>query len=229
MITLRSALIACSAAILAACGSDSTTGTGATSTARGTLQESPPLRIASVDAPTLKAQLGATASGAQPPQYGQAPVRRRFLRPRVLDRRQRRGDDRVFGRTDGAYRGGAAVLGSAPDPAVCPRHPDDKSANIADITNPSNSEGALVAAMFAAQGYIVVAPNYAGYDISTLGYHPFLYATQQSGEMIDALTAARTALPSTSASGTTDNGELFITGYSEGGHVAMATASGTTR
>ena len=27
--------------------------------------------------------------------------------------------------------------------------------------------------MFAAQGYIVVAPNYAGYDISTLGYHPY--------------------------------------------------------
>ena len=34
--------------------------------------------------------------------------------------------------------------------------------------------------------------NYAGYDISTLGYHPFLNAAQQSGEMLDILTAART-------------------------------------
>jgi pimeloyl-ACP methyl ester carboxylesterase len=91
----------------------------------------------------------------------------------------------------------------------------------------------LIAAMFAAQGYIVVAPNYAGYDISTLGYHPFLNAEQQSGEMIDILTAARTALPHTMSSATSDSGKLFVTGYSEGGHVAMATqraleASGTT-
>ncbi len=77
--------------------------------------------------------------------------------------------------------------------------------------------------MFAAQGYIVVAPNYAGYDISTLGYHPFLNAEQQSGEMIDILTAARTALPKTMSSATSDSGKLFVTGYSEGGHVAMAT------
>jgi acetyl esterase/lipase len=105
--------------------------------------------------------------------------------------------------------------------------------NLADVTNPSNSEGVLIAAMFAAQGYIVVAPNYAGYDISTLGYHPFLNAQQQSGEMMDILSAARTALPKTFAAATTDSGKLFISGYSEGGHVAMATqraieASGAT-
>ena len=99
----------------------------------------------------------------------------------------------------------------------------NKALNIADITNPANTEGALIAAMFAAQGYIVVAPNYAGYDISTLGYHPFLNAVQQSGEMMDILAAARTALPNTMTSATSDNGKLFITGYSEGGHVAMAT------
>ena len=34
----------------------------------------------------------------------------------------------------------------------------------------------MIAAMYAAQGFIVVAPNYAGYDISTLGYHPYLNA-----------------------------------------------------
>ena len=72
--------------------------------------------------------------------------------------------------------------------------------------------------MFAAQGYIVVAPNYAGYDISTLGYHPFLNAVQQSGEMMDILAAARTALPNTMSSATSDNGQLFLTGYSEGGY-----------
>jgi hypothetical protein len=41
--------------------------------------------------------------------------------------------------------------------------------------------------------------------------------------MLDILAAARTALPNTFTPGTSDNGQLFLTGYSEGGHVAMAT------
>jgi hypothetical protein len=41
--------------------------------------------------------------------------------------------------------------------------------------------------------------------------------------MIDALTAARSALPVASASTATDSGQLFVTGYSQGGFVAMAT------
>jgi len=65
--------------------------------------------------------------------------------------------------------------------------------------------------------------NYAGYDASSLSYHPFLNGAQQSKDMIDALSAARTALPQTLSAATTDSGKLFITGYSEGGYVAMAT------
>jgi hypothetical protein len=91
------------------------------------------------------------------------------------------------------------------------------------MANPQNAETLFLTAIFASQGYIVVAPNYAGYDTSTLTYHPYLIADQQSKDMIDALTAARTALPLASATLTRDNGQLFITGYSQGGHVAMAT------
>ena len=97
------------------------------------------------------------------------------------------------------------------------------SFNIADLVGQQNAEGLFVAAFFASQGYIVVAPNYAGYDTSTLPYHPYLNADQQSKDMIDALTAARSALPLASALLTTDDGRLFITGYSQGGYVAMAT------
>jgi pimeloyl-ACP methyl ester carboxylesterase len=77
--------------------------------------------------------------------------------------------------------------------------------------------------VFAAEGYIVVAPNYVGYDTSTLGYHPYLNGDQQSSDMIDALTAARSALPTANAPDTTDGGQLLVTGYSQGGYVAMAT------
>jgi len=99
----------------------------------------------------------------------------------------------------------------------------DISFNMADLESSNNTEALLMAAMFAAEGYIVVAPNYAGYDTSTLGYHPYLNGDQQSKDMIDALTAARSALPTAEAAATTDGGQLLITGYSQGGYVAMAT------
>jgi hypothetical protein len=92
-----------------------------------------------------------------------------------------------------------------------------------NMTDTSNAETLFLTALFASKGYIVVAPNYAGYDTSTLSYHPYLIADQQSKDMIDALTAARTALPFASATLTKDSGQLFITGYSQGGYVAMAT------
>lgn len=96
----------------------------------------------------------------------------------------------------------------------------DRAYNMADL---QNAETISLTALFASQGYIVVAPNYAGYDTSTLPYHPYLIADQQSKDMIDALTAARTALPLASLTTVKDNGQLFITGYSQGGYVAMAT------
>jgi hypothetical protein len=96
----------------------------------------------------------------------------------------------------------------------------DKDFNMA---NTQNAETLFMTAIFASQGYIVVAPNYAGYDTSTLPYHPYVIADQQSKDMIDALTAARTALPLASATLTQDDGRLFVTGYSQGGYVAMAT------
>jgi hypothetical protein len=94
-----------------------------------------------------------------------------------------------------------------------------KSFNMAAVA--SNGEASLVMAMFAAQGYIVVAPNYLGYDTSSLNYHPYLNAEAQALDMIDGLRAARAYLNTSSA--TRPSGQLFISGYSQGGHVAMAT------
>jgi pimeloyl-ACP methyl ester carboxylesterase len=81
-------------------------------------------------------------------------------------------------------------------------------------------EAKLVAALFTAQGYIVVAPNYAGYEGSSLPYHPYLNAEQQAADMSDALRAARTAMARLKAQPGQD---LFLAGYSQGGHVALAT------
>ncbi|NBT92604.1 MAG: alpha/beta hydrolase, partial [Betaproteobacteria bacterium] len=43
-------------------------------------------------------------------------------------------------------------------------------ANWTDRNNPAFDESVFIAASFAAQGYILVAPNYAGYDSSSLSY-----------------------------------------------------------
>ncbi len=209
---------------LAACGSSSGTSVPANSTAHGTLALDPPFRIASLNAAALQSNLGASSAGAQLLQItGNPACGVDFYYVKFWTR----GGAQETTQSSGALMvpTGAAPACSGPRPIVLYAHgtQTDQTANIADITNPANSEGALIAAMFAAQGYIVVAPNYAGYDISTLGYHPFLNAAQQSGEMMDILAAARTALPHTLAAATSDSGKLFVTGYSEGGHVAMAT------
>jgi len=211
-------------ALLTACGSNSTTSEVATSTARGTLIQNPPLRIASLDAAAFAAELNATATGQELLALTGAPtcgVDFYYIQYWT-----------VGGASESATATGALMVPTGtgaqctgPRPIVLYAHgtTTDKAYNIADITNPSNSEGQVVAAMFAAQGYIVVAPNYAGYDTSSLSYHPFLNGEQQSKDMIDALTAARTGLPQTLSAATSDSGKLFITGYSEGGYVAMAT------
>jgi len=100
----------------------------------------------------------------------------------------------------------------------------NKNYDIAQIAGTNASgEGLILAALFASEGYIVVAPNYAGYDTSTLGYHPYVVGAQQADDMIDALAAARSALPVADAPGVTDDHKLYVTGYSQGGYVAMAT------
>jgi predicted esterase len=89
-----------------------------------------------------------------------------------------------------------------------------------DMANLFATEPRLIAAMFAAQGYIVVAPNYVGYAGSTAGYHPYLDAQQQSADMIDALRAARSVFSNIGAGASS---RLMVTGYSQGGFVALAT------
>ena len=222
---LRPLIAAAGLASLAACGGSSTpTAVSATGTTHGTLAESPPLRIASLNAADFQATLAANPAAAPLLQLTGNPtcgVDFYYLTFWTV------GGAGETTKSSGAMMvpTGAAPACSGPRPMVLYAHGTDtnKALNLADVTNPSNSEGVLIATAFAAQGYIVVAPNYAGYDISTLGYHPYLNAVQQSGEMLDILAAARTALPTTLSAATRDSGKLFLTGYSQGGHVAMAT------
>jgi predicted dienelactone hydrolase len=209
---------------LAGCGSDTDAVTAGTSTDRGSLVYNPPLRVASLTAPDFQAQLAAQAAGQSLLAVAGAPTCGVDIYHIEYNTVGGTGE-KTTSSAALMVPTGAATGCSGPRPIVLYAHgtQTDKTADLADIQNPNNAEGALIAAVFAAHGYIVVASNYAGYATSSLPYHPFLNGDQQSKDMIDALAASRTALPSTPSSATSDNGKLFISGYSQGGYVAMAT------
>lgn len=135
----------------------------------------------------------------------------------------------VGGQGEAATASGAVMVPTGPDPSCQGARPivlyahgtsAEKAYNIAADLSGGNSEALLLATVFASFGYIVIAPNYAGYDTSNLSYHPYLVADQQSHDMMDALTAARSAF---TGMGVSASSKLFVTGYSQGGYVALAT------
>ena len=219
--------IVAAASLLAACGGDSDDKHEIidSAPARGELIQNPPPRTAFFSASDFTAKLNASASGrdllaiAGTPKCG---VDVQYIRYGTVGGANESTD------ASGALMtpsGGPDCSGSRPVVLYAHATRTGKSHNLADLLDESNVaylEASLIAAMYVAQGYIVVAPNYAGYDSSKLAYHPYLNAEQSSKEMMDALSAARKALPGL-IQPVQDSGKLFIAGYSQGGHVAMAT------
>jgi hypothetical protein len=126
--------------------------------------------------------------------------------------------------------GGKSCSGARPTLLYAHGTTTYKNFNLADLTqqDPANIDGTVeglsIAALYAAQGYIVVATNYAGYGSSTLPYHPYLNAYQQSADVIDSWRASQLLIDLAGLTiGTRSSGKLFVTGYSQGGFVALAT------
>lgn len=85
---------------------------------------------------------------------------------------------------------------------------------------PSNLVGAepVVGVALAAEGYVAVLPDYIGLGESP-GLHPFVHAKSEATAVVDLLRAARLFC---AERGIGLNGQLFLIGYSEGGHATMA-------
>jgi hypothetical protein len=217
----------CTAAILAACGGGSARDTPSQDTWQSGVLRGPPVLTVSLTAAQLKAQL----------QGG--PARDQALLALAGDPVCDVQVHAIQFSTDGGAKeqttsSGALMVPGGTDPRCSGGKPlllyahathAERSFNLArldDTTNPAYEEALALAALFATQGFVVIAPNDAGYDTSTLGYHPFLNAQQQAGEMIDAWNAGRDALSRVS-SRVSAGSKLFLAGYSEGGYVALAT------
>ena len=126
---------------------------------------------------------------------------------------------------DGSYNVVAGVLVPTVS-AICPGPfpivaytPGTSVEKARSLANPASGETALLTAFFAAQGYVVVATDYLGFSDSNFPYHPYLHANSQASTIADAVRAAKTALTQQSVP---LSGKLFLTGYSQGGHAAMA-------
>ena len=84
---------------------------------------------------------------------------------------------------------------------------------------PSKLKGGYeLIAIAAGQGYISIGPDYLGLGDSK-GTHPYVHAKTEATAAIDLIYATGDYLESVPFS---TNDQLFITGYSQGGHAAMA-------
>lgn len=85
---------------------------------------------------------------------------------------------------------------------------------------PSFNQGEiLIGIALAADGYAVSMPDYLGLGITNLPLHPYIHAHSEATASVDMLRAAKTFLASL---GKEHNGQLFLAGYSQGGHSTMA-------
>lgn len=76
----------------------------------------------------------------------------------------------------------------------------------------------IIAVAMAADGYVGVMPDYLGLGVSP-GIHPYIHAQSEATAVVDMLRAARELCDLMDAE---LNGQVFLTGYSQGGHATMA-------
>jgi hypothetical protein len=87
-----------------------------------------------------------------------------------------------------------------------------------DRTNVPSTNLSFTTALFAANGFVAIAPDFLGLGTSR-GFHPYIHAETEGMSGVQML---RAIPPMVSALNIKLNEQLFITGYSQGGHAAMA-------
>ncbi len=88
-----------------------------------------------------------------------------------------------------------------------------------DVPSNFNTEALLVTGL-AGQGYIMSACDYLGMG-SSRGFHPYVHAGTEASAGIDMLIAS---MNMAADMGHESISKIFVTGYSQGGHAAMAMA-----
>lgn len=103
-------------------------------------------------------------------------------------------------------------------PLLSLHHGTETKREMVASVSPYNSVEGLAGLMIAATGYLCCLPDYPGFGVSDV-LHPYIHAHSLSIASIDFLRAAKSYFGEKAIS---LNGQLFLTGYSEGGYVALA-------
>lgn len=88
----------------------------------------------------------------------------------------------------------------------------------ADAGSVADGDGRAAPLMFAAAGFAGVAPDYLGLGTGP-GFHPYMDAATEASASADLLRAAGELA---GRQGRTLSGDVLVTGFSQGGHAAMA-------
>lgn len=107
---------------------------------------------------------------------------------------------------------------STPSPIISYQHATTFSNDEAPSFQLTPGEKSIEIAL-ASLGYIVFSADYVGFGSSIGRKHPYLQKQPSANVVNDMLKAAKTWIDS---NGTKTNGQLFMTGYSQGGYVTMA-------
>jgi len=92
------------------------------------------------------------------------------------------------------------------------------SLNKEDVPSRNTSE-AIIPKLCSSKGFVTCAPDYLGMGDSP-GLHPYVHAESEATAALDMIRAVRSFLSDSLS--IIDNGEVVVTGYSQGGHAAMA-------
>ena len=87
-----------------------------------------------------------------------------------------------------------------------------------DVASNLNGGDFPIGLVFGSAGYATVLPDFLGMGASP-GFHPYLHARSEATASMDMLRAARRYCASNSLA---LNGQIFLAGYSQGGHATMA-------
>jgi hypothetical protein len=101
-------------------------------------------------------------------------------------------------------------------PIISYQHGTIPNRNGAPSVNPTGE--AVLGLAAAGQGYIACVPDYIGLGAGE-GTHPYCHAQTEANAVLDLLRATKKIIQEKNVA---YNGQLFLTGYSQGGHATMA-------
>ncbi|MCD4736281.1 MAG: hypothetical protein K8R53_09575 [Bacteroidales bacterium] len=104
-------------------------------------------------------------------------------------------------------------------PLLCTPHGTETKRNKVASVAPTNSTEGIIGLMTASMGYYTIAPDYPGFGVSDI-IHPYFHAESLVPSVIDFMKAGKSYAMENQI---TLDGHEFLTGYSEGGYISLAT------